>query len=124
VPRIGCQVVRLLLLAELLGAGFGLAQSPSALSPPSSAKPGSAKPNSAKPNSAPSNSVALLGSVRVMNDAQGLAVEIVTTSKSDQAPNPIVQTLESPPRLVIDLPDTRVLLPRKPLAVNTAQVSR
>lgn len=113
-PRIGCQVVRLLLLAELLGAGFGLAQSPSALSPP-----GSAKPNSAK-----SDSVALLRSVRVMNDAQGPAVEIVTTSNSGQAPNPIVQTLESPPRLVIDLPDTRVLLPRKPLAVNTAQVSR
>jgi AMIN domain len=101
-PRIGCQFFRLLLLVEALGAGFGLAQSP-----PASPKQGSA---------------VILRSVKVISDAEGPAVEIETNSS--QTLNPTIQTLESPPRLVIDLPNTRVASPRKPLAVDNAQVTR
>ncbi len=99
--RIGCQVFRLLLLAEALGAGFGLAQSPA------SPKQGSA---------------VILRSVKVISDAEGPAVEILTNSS--QTLNPTIETLESPPRLVIDLPNTRVASQRKPLAVDNTQVTR
>jgi hypothetical protein len=100
-PRIGCQIFRLLLLAEALGAGFGLAQS---LASP---KQGSA---------------VILRSVKVISDAEGPAVEILTNSS--QTLNPTIETLESPPRLVIDLPNTRVASQRKPQAVDNAQVTR
>ncbi|HYK49797.1 MAG TPA: hypothetical protein VEU94_08720, partial [Terriglobales bacterium] len=73
-PRIGCQVFRLLLLAEALGAGFGLAQSPA------SPRQGSA---------------VILRSVKVISDAEGPAVEILTNSS--QTLNPTIETLESPP---------------------------
>src|ERR1700720_3432480 len=101
-PRIGCQTFRLSLLAGLLGAGVGLAQSPSASPRP---KPGSS---------------ALLRSVKVVSDAEGPAVEII----SSQAPTPTIESLESPPRLVIDLPNTRTVLPNNRLAVGSAQLSR
>jgi len=101
-PRIGCQTFRLSLLAGLLGAGVGLAQSPSASPRP---KPGSS---------------ALLRSVKVVSDAEGPAVEII----SSQAPTPTIESLESPPRLVIDLPNTRTVLPNKRLAVGSEQISR
>jgi len=99
--RIGCRIFRLLLLAEALGAGFGLAQSPA------SPKQGSA---------------VILRSVKVISDAEGPAVEILTDSS--QTLNPTIETLESPPRLVIDLPNTRVPAQRKPLAVDNTQVTR
>src|SRR5690348_16424039 len=94
-PRIGCEFFRLLLLTGALGAGFCLAQSPSALSKHGPSAAG------------------VLRSVRVTSNAEGLAVEIRTSSS--QALNPTIESLESPPRLVIDLPNTRFLLPRKPL---------
>jgi hypothetical protein len=100
VPRIGCQLVRLSLLAAGLGASFCLAQSPST---PPGPKPGSA---------------AILRSVKVISDADGPALEII----SSRALNPIIESLDSPPRLVIDLPNTRIFLPRKQLAVGTEQV--
>jgi hypothetical protein len=99
-PRIGCQLVRLWLLAGGLGASSCLAQSPST---PPGPKPGSA---------------AILRSVKVISDAQGPALEII----SSRAPNPTIESFDSPPRLVIDLPNTRILLPRKRLAVGTEQV--
>ena len=98
-PRISCQLVRLLLLAGALGASFGLAQSPSA-----APRQGSAT---------------VLRSVKVISDADGPAVEII----SSHALNPTIQSLESPPRLVIDLPNTRLLSPRKRLAVGSEQIS-
>jgi hypothetical protein len=103
-PRIGCKFLRLLLLTGALGAGFCLAQSPSAHS-----KHG--------PSAA-----AVLRSVRVTSNTEGPAVEIRTSSI--QALNPTIESLESPPRLVIDLPNTRFLLPRKPLPGDSVQVTR
>jgi hypothetical protein len=99
-PRIGCQFVRLLLSTAALGATFGLAQSPTA---PPGPRPGSS---------------AILRSVKVISDAEGPAVEII----SSRSPSPTIEFLDSPPRLVIDLPDTRVLLPRKRLEVGDEQI--
>jgi hypothetical protein len=103
-PRISCEFFRLLLVAGALGAGFGLAQSSSAHS-----KHGPA-------------AAAVLRSVRVTSDAEGPAVEIITSSS--RALDPTIESLESPPRLVIDLPNTRFLLPRKPLPGDSVQVTR
>jgi AMIN domain len=99
-PRIGCQLVRFSLLAATLGASFGLAQTPD--DPPS-----------------PRGPAAILRSVKMISDAEGPALEII----SSQPPVPAIEFLDSPPRLVIDLPNTRVLLPRKPIEVGSGQVS-
>ncbi len=99
-PRIGCQLVRFALLAATLGASFGLAQTPD--DPPS-----------------PKGPAAILRSVKMISDAEGPALEII----SSQTPEPAIEFLDSPPRLVIDLPNTRVLLPRKRIAVGSGQVS-
>ena len=61
-------------------------------------------------------------SVKVTSDSDGPAVEIVTNSSQDL--NPTIESLESPPRLVIDLPNTRVHLPRKPVAGNSTEVTK
>jgi hypothetical protein len=99
--RFACQIFRLSLLVGSLGA-LGLAQS-------SPASPGS------KPGTA-----AILRSVKVISDTEGPAVEIV----SSQPPNATIQSLESPPRLVIDLSNTRTQLPNKRIAVGSEQISR
>ncbi len=65
---------------------------------------------------------AILRSVKVITDAEGPAIEIVTSSS--QALNPTIESLESPPRLVIDLPNTRDHLPPKPLAGESSGISR
>lgn len=101
-PRIGCQFFRLSLLAAALGAILALGQSSTA---PPGPKQGSA---------------VVLRSVKVITDAEGPALEII----SSHALTPTVESLDSPPRLVIDLPNTRVSLPRKPLAIHTEQVSK
>ena len=101
-PRIACQIFRLSLLVGSLGAALGLAQSSPASPGP---KPGSA---------------AILRSVKVISDAEGPAVEII----SSQPPNPTIESLESPPRLVIDLSNTRTALPNKRIAVGSEQISR
>ncbi len=114
--RIGREFFRLSLLVGALGAGFCLSQSP-----PSKPKQGSAA-------SAPRGTVlrtpraVVLRSVRVISDAQGPVVEIVTSSS--QGLNPTIESLESPPRLAIDLPNTRVLLLRKRFAGDSAEISR
>ncbi len=87
-------------LAAMLGANFALAQSPD--DPP-----------------IPKGPPAVLRSVKMISDAGGPALEIV----SSQAPVPAIQFLDSPPRLVIDLPNTRIQLPRKRLEVGSEQVS-
>jgi hypothetical protein len=99
-PRIGRQIVRVGLLAATLGACFGLAQTPD--DPP-----------------IPKGPPAVLRSVKMVSDAEGPALEII----SSQASVPAIEFLDSPPRLVIDLPNTRVLLPRKRLEVGSEQVS-
>jgi AMIN domain len=100
-PRIGCQPVHILLLVGALGGGFCLARSPST---PPGPKQGSA---------------GMLRSVKVISDAEGPALEIV----SSHAMNPAVESRDSPPRLIIDLPNTRTHLPRTALTIGTAQVS-
>jgi hypothetical protein len=54
----------------------------------------------------------------MISDAGGPALEII----SSQSPEPAIEFLDSPPRLVIDLPNTRVLLPVKRLEVGSEQV--
>jgi len=115
-PRIGCGFLRLLLWAGALGASFGLAQSPSA-----KPKQGSAD-MVARVTILRTPRAAVLRSVKVISDTEGPAVEIVTNSS--QSLTPTIESLESPPRLVIDLPNTRALLVRKRLVVDSSQVSR
>ncbi len=98
-PRTGCQIFSFALLAAALSASFGLAQSPD--DPP-----------------IPKGPAATLRSVKMISDAEGPALEII----SSQTPVPAIQFLDNPPRLVIDLPNTKVNLPRKRLEVNGEQV--
>jgi hypothetical protein len=102
--RIGRECFLLFPLAGALGTSFGQAQPP-----PAKPKHGSA-------------TAAVLRSVKVISDAEGPAVEIITSATS--ALSPTLESLESPPRLVIDLPNTRAPLPQKRLAVASAEVRR
>jgi AMIN domain len=97
-PRIVCQLVRFSLLAATLGAGFGLAQTPD--DPPIHKGP-----------------PAVLRSVKMISDADGPALEII----SSQTPDSSIEFLDSPPRLVIDLPNTKALSLKR-LAVGSDQV--
>ena len=103
-PRIGCNFFRLWLLAGVLGPALCLAQSPPA-----------------KPKHGSIDAAAIVRSVKVISDSQGAAVEIVTSST--QPLNPTVESIESPPRLVIDLPNTRFHLPDKRFAGDSAQIA-
>jgi hypothetical protein len=98
-PRIGCQLARFCLLAATLGASFGLAQTPDDLP----VRKGPA---------------AVLRSVKMISDVDGPALEII----SSQPPDSSIEFLDTPPRLVIDLPNTKILLPRKRLEVRSEQV--
>ena len=100
-PRIGCQFVLSSLLVATLGAGFGLAQTPD--DPP-----------------IPKGPAAILRSVKMISDAEGPALEII----SSQTPEPAIEFLDSPPRLVIDLPHTLDRVPRKRIEVGSEQVTR
>lgn len=99
-PRTGCQILLFSLLAATLGASFCLAQSPD--DPP-----------------IPKGPAAVLRSVKMISDPEGPALEII----SSQTPAPAIEFLDNPPRLVIDLPNTKMLLPRKRLEVGSEQVS-
>lgn len=92
--------MRILLLAVALGAALALAQTPD--DPP-----------------VPKGPAAILQSVKMISDAEGPALEII----SSQPPDPAIQFLDDPPRLVIDLSHTKVLLPRKRIEVGSDQVS-
>src|SRR5450631_2626256 len=99
-PRIGCQFVWFSLLAATLGASFCLAQSPD--DPP-----------------IPKGPAAVLRSVKMISDTEGPALEII----SSQAPEPAIEFLDNPHRLVIDLPNTNVLLTLRRLQVGSEQVT-
>jgi hypothetical protein len=103
--RIGCEFLQLCLLLGTVGAGAGIAQAPPT-----------------PPKRGPAAAAGFLRAVRVTFDREGPVVEIITSSSL--TPGPTIQTLESPPRLVIDLPNTRFLLPRKPLDGDSVQVTR
>jgi hypothetical protein len=98
-PRSGVQFVGVLLLAELLVASA------------SSQNVGPQSANSAKP-------VAVVSSVRVVQDRGVPALEIV----SDHPVFPAIQTLDSPPRLVIDLPNTHMGITRKRIPVQRENI--
>ena len=99
-PRIGCQFVWSSLLVATLCAGAGLAQTPDDLP-------------------VPKGPPAILRSVKMVSDAEGPALEIV----SSETPQPAIEFLDSPPRLVIDLPHTLDRLPSKRIQVGSEQVS-
>ena len=104
-PRIGCQVPRwealwLLLLMATLGATSGSAQSASP---------------SPSPRQRPT---VILRWVKMISDGEGTALEIIST----RALNPTIQSLDNPPRLVIDLPGIQILSLRKPLERRTDQI--
>ena len=101
-PRIAYCAVRCSLLTAGLGTIFSLAESPP-VSPRISAKPGSS---------------AILRSVKVVSDAEGPALEII----SSRPLQPAIESLDNPPRLVIDLPDTRVPSPRQRIVVRREQI--
>jgi len=98
-PRFGCQLARFSLLAATLSASLGLAQTPD--DPPIRKGP-----------------PAVLQSVKMASDAEGPALEIV----SSQAPDAAIEFLDNPPRLVIDLSHTRVQLARRRLEVGSGEV--
>src|SRR5260370_17152925 len=78
-----------------------------------------ASPSAADPNSRTSVPVAVVKSVRIVDERGAPALEILST----RPVVPAIQTLESPPRLVIDLPNSRVGLPRKRIVVEREQIT-
>jgi hypothetical protein len=99
-PRIGCQALWISLLMGTPGAISSRAQS---LSDSPRLK---------------HTSAAILRSVKVISDGEGPALEIIST----RALNPTIQSLDSPPRLVIDLPGVQVPWPRKRVAPRSNQI--
>src|SRR5262249_52531256 len=63
--------------------------------------------------------VAVIRSVKVIHGKQGLGVEII----SDHPIAAMAQKLDTPPRLVVDLPNSNFTLPRKRWAVSSDQIS-
>src|SRR5260370_919739 len=78
-----------------------------------------ASPSAADPNSETSVPVAVVKSVRIVDERGAPALEILST----RPVVPAIQTLESPPRLVIDLPNSREGLPRKRIVVEREQIT-
>src|SRR5216684_328941 len=78
-----------------------------------------ASPSAADSNSETSVPVAVVKSVRIVDERGAPALEILST----RPVVPAIQTLESPPRLVIDLPNSRVGLPRKRIVVEREQIT-
>src|SRR5260370_39576030 len=78
-----------------------------------------ASPSAADSNSQTSAPVAVVKSVRIVDERGAPALEILST----RPVVPAIQTLESPPRLVIDLPNSRVGFPRKRIVVAREQIT-
>jgi hypothetical protein len=78
-----------------------------------------ASPSAADSNSQTSVAVAVVKSVRFVHERGAPALEILST----RPVVPAVQTLESPPRLVIDLPHSRMGLRRKRIVVQREQIT-
>jgi hypothetical protein len=78
-----------------------------------------APPSAADSNSHTSLPVAVVKNVRIVHERGAPALEILST----RPVVPAIQTLESPPRLVIDLPNARVGLARKRIVVQREQIT-
>ena len=98
-PRIGAQLRVLSLVSAVLIAHVGAAQSD--LAPPS---PGA---------------LAVIRSVKVIHSKEGFGIEII----SDHPIAAMAQKLDTPPRVVVDLPNSNFTLPRKRWAVSSDQIS-
>src|SRR6267143_1417620 len=75
--------------------------------------------SAADSNSQTSVPVAVVKSMRIVHERGAPALEILST----RPVVPAIQTLESPPRLVIDLPNSRMGLPRKRIVVQREQIT-
>jgi AMIN domain-containing protein len=78
-----------------------------------------APPPAANSNSQTSIPVAVVKGVRIVRERGAPALEILST----RPVLPAIQTLDSPPRLVIDLPNSRMGLPRKRIVVEKEQIT-
>src|SRR3984893_2778321 len=78
-----------------------------------------ASPSAAGSSSQASVPVAVVKSMRIVQERGAPALEILST----RPVVPAIQTLESPPRLVIDLPNSRMSLPRKRIVVQREQIT-
>src|SRR3984893_2309896 len=78
-----------------------------------------ASPSAADSSSQTSVPVAVVKSMRIVQERGAPALEILST----RPVVPAIQTLESPPRLVIDLPNSRMNLPRKRIVVQREQIT-
>ena len=78
-----------------------------------------ASPSAADSDSRTSVPVAVVKSMRIVQQRGAPALEILST----RPVVPAIQTLESPPRLVIDLPNSRMGLPRKRIVVQREQIT-
>jgi AMIN domain len=103
-PRVSCEFLRHMMVAVLLASIPCRAQAPPAKLTHAVSAPRAVR----------------LQSVRLISDSSGPALEIVTNSS--EVLSPTIESLESPPRLVIDLPGTRA--PHKLVAGDTNQVTR
>src|SRR5882762_9812 len=75
--------------------------------------------SAADSNAQTSVPVAVVKSMRIVHERGAPALEILST----QPVVPAIQILESPPRLVIDLPNSRMGLPRKRIVVQREQIT-
>ncbi len=103
-PRYALQFACLVLL-ESAGAMRSLSQQ--------------ASPSAADSDSQTSVPVAVVKSMRIVHERGAPALEILST----RPVVPAIQTLESPARLVLDLPNSRIGLPRKRIVVQREQIT-
>ncbi len=78
-----------------------------------------ASPSAADSDSQTSVPVAVVKSMRIVHERGAPALEILST----RPVVPAIQTLESPARLVLDLPNSRIGLPRKRIVVQREQIT-
>jgi hypothetical protein len=97
--RIGSQLIVLLLLGGILAPNSGGQSPPHGNQPPAKA--------------------AIVRSVRVISDKDGPAVEII----SNRPIVPTIEKLDSPPRIVIDLPNVNLAVRRKRIEFTSQEIN-
>jgi hypothetical protein len=77
------------------------------------------QPATAKPKPATASKIAVIKSLRIIQEKDGQAVEILSTKPLV----PSIQAIVNPDRLVIDLPNARLDIPEKKISVQADQIS-